>query len=170
MTLRTLAVAAVATLALTGCTGGGTDATAHPSPTASSNRQAALALAECMRANGHPNFPDPVQDDRGRWYFPTDTIGDWDPAEACRDLVHDWKIAFSDQPAVRSQDLAKLREFAACMRQHGFEDFPDPTADGSIELPERLRTLDETQDPTFTAAYRACQSLLPPKATGKDGS
>jgi hypothetical protein len=169
MTRRILALVATAAIALAGCTGGG-GGNAAATPTASSNRAAALELAKCMRANGFPNFPDPVQDDQGRWYFPPETAGDWQPAEACRPLVHDWKIAFSDGKAVTAEDLAKLREYSKCMHDHGIEDFPDPDADGNIELPERLRTLADNQDPTFMAAARACESLRPPKNPGKGGS
>ena len=169
MTRRILAIVATAAIALAGCTDDGGGNTAA-SPTPSSNEAAALELAKCMRANGFPNFPDPVKDDRGRWNFPPEAAGDWQPAEACRPLVHDWKIAFSDEKALTAEDLAKLREYVTCMRQHGIEDFPDPDADGNLELPDRLRTLADNQDPTFAAAARACESLLPPKNAGKGGS
>jgi hypothetical protein len=168
MTLRMLAVVATATIALAGCSDNGTDGAADPAPT--SNEAAALELAKCMRANGFPNFPDPVRDDRGRWTFPPEAAGDWQPAEACRHLVHDWKIAFADEKALTPEDLAKLREYAACMRRHGLEDFPDPDGEGNLELPDRLRTLADNEDPAFGAAARACESLLPPKPAGKDGS
>ena len=168
MTLRILAVVAIATIALTGCSGGGDHALdAAASPTASSNEHAAMELAKCMRANGHPNFPDPVKDDQGRWIFPTDAIGDWQPAEACRPLVRDWKIAFSDEKTVTPEDATKLREYAACMREHGLGDWPDPDADGNVELPDRLRVLVDNEDPAFTAAHQACRSHLPPKAETK---
>jgi hypothetical protein len=175
MTLRTLAVATVATaamvatLALAACSGGDGDPTANPSPSGSSNRQAAIELANCMRANGSPDFPDPVQDDQGRWAFPPESAGDWEPPEACRPLVHDWKIAFSDGGAVPAEDMTKFRDYAACMRRQGLEDFPDPEPDGGFDLPERIQTLVDTSDPAFATAQRACENLLPPKDSGKGG-
>lgn len=176
MTLRKLAsvgVAAVAVIALVapaGCSGSGTDAaTGAPSPNPSSNHDAAVALAKCQRANGFPNFPDPVEDDKGRWNFPTDTIGDWLPADACRPLVHAWKIAFADEKAMTPEDMAKLRDYAKCMREQGLPDFPDPDEQGNIELPDRLKVLADNEDPAFAAAARACVGLLPPKTTSKDG-
>ena len=169
MTLRILAVVATATIALAGCTGGDGPPDEAATPTASSNEYAAQELAKCMRANGFPNFPDPVKDDQGRWNFPTDTIGDWQPAEACRPLVRDWKIAFSDGKTITPEDLAKVREYATCMREHGIQDFPDPDEEGNIELPDRLRAMADGNDPAFVAAFEACKSKLPPRPH-KDGS
>jgi hypothetical protein len=173
MTLRTLAVAGIAMIALAGCTGGGDDpADVAASPSSSSNQAAALELAKCQRANGQPDFPDPVKDEQGRWYFPPETAGDWNPAEACRSLVQAWKGAFADEKALTPEDLAKLRQYSACMREHGLADFPDPDDEGQIELPDRLRVLADNEDPTFAAAARACVGLLPPKmgTKGGDGS
>jgi hypothetical protein len=123
-----------------------------------------------MRANGHPACPDPVKDDRGRWDFPTETAGDWLPAEACRPLVHDWKIAFADEKAMTPEDMTKLRDYARCMREHGLPDFPDPDEQGNFDLPSRLQVLADNDDPGFTTADQACGQQLPPKKTGKDGS
>ncbi|MET7418956.1 hypothetical protein [Dactylosporangium sp. NPDC005555] len=164
MTLRNLTVAGLAVVALAGCAdaAGGTPG-AVPSPTRASNQAAAVALAQCQRANGFPQFPDPVQDDQGRWDFPTDTIGDWLPAEACRSLVHDWKIAFSDAKPLTAEDMTKLRAYAACMREHGLPDFPDPDERGDFALPDRIRVLADNHDPAFATADQACGQRRPPK-------
>jgi hypothetical protein len=167
MLLRKLAVGGVAMLALAGCTGGGDDATASATP--SSNHNGAVELARCMRANGFPDFPDPVQDDQGRWDFPVETAGDWLPADACRSLVADWKSAFDDHRAAGPESMAQLREYAACMREQGLADFPDPQEGGNFELPQRLRDLADNEDPTFAAAQQLCKQHLPPKPIGKDG-
>src|SRR5262245_35382935 len=47
--------------------------------------------------------------------------------------------------------------FSACMRSHGVANFPDPGADGKIQVPS---TIDDGL-PTVRAAYRACRSLAP---------
>lgn len=166
MMLRKLAATGSALVALAGCSGRAGDAAATPAP--SSNQAAAVELAKCMRANGYPAFPDPVKDDKGRWDFPTDTIGDWLPADACRPLVPAWKAMFADAVPVSADEMAKLREHARCMREHGLEDFPDPGEDGKFPLPDRLKALADDHDPAFAAAYEACQQLLPPDRVSKD--
>jgi hypothetical protein len=51
----------------------------------------------------------------------------------------------------------KLQEFARCMRAHGTPNFPDPTPQGTFQLPASL-----TASPQFKAADDACKSLAPP--------
>jgi hypothetical protein len=53
--------------------------------------------------------------------------------------------------------------FSACMRAHGVANFPDPGADGTIQIPS---TIDDRL-PTVRAAYRACRSLAPSSLTGQ---
>lgn len=51
----------------------------------------------------------------------------------------------------------KLEQFAQCMRSHGTASFPDPTAQGTFQLPTSL-----TASPQFKTADDACKSLAPP--------
>jgi hypothetical protein len=50
----------------------------------------------------------------------------------------------------------KAEQFAQCMRTHGTPSFPDPTAQGTFQLPTAL-----TGSPQFKAADAACKSLAP---------
>lgn len=50
----------------------------------------------------------------------------------------------------------KAEQFAQCMRTHGTSNFPDPTAQGTFDLPTSL-----TGSPQFKAADAACKSLAP---------
>lgn len=50
----------------------------------------------------------------------------------------------------------KLERFARCMRSHGTPNFPDPTSQGTFNLPTSL-----TASPQFKAADDACKSLAP---------
>jgi hypothetical protein len=50
----------------------------------------------------------------------------------------------------------KAERFAQCMRTHGTPSFPDPTAQGTFQLPTSL-----TASPQFKAADAACKSLAP---------
>jgi hypothetical protein len=47
--------------------------------------------------------------------------------------------------------------YAACMRSHGVPDFPDPNANGSIQLGSGI----DPSSPTFASAQARCQKLLP---------
>jgi len=51
---------------------------------------------------------------------------------------------------------ARLVQFAQCMRSHGLGNFPDPTAEGSFNLPAGM-----TSSPQFASADRSCKSLAP---------
>lgn len=92
----------------------------------------ALALANCMRAHGVPNFPDPAGGGGGLNLGGTG-INPESPAfkaarQACAKLIP--AAGPGGVRATESQFLAAVK-FAKCMRAHGFPDFPDPTRSDS---------------------------------------
>ena len=131
-TKLTAVSAALATLccavAIAACGGSSTK------PTASANSQ--LALSECMRAHGVPNFPDPTQGPGGEGMTINQSPGsstltvDGIPfsgpafvvAEKTCELFGGGTAA---RPISESQKLA-LFHFAECMRKHGVPNYPDP--------------------------------------------
>jgi hypothetical protein len=135
---------------LTACGSSSSNGTTTADP-----RQAALAYAQCMRANGLPDFPDP--DPNGR-FSGLSHERQGDPTflaaqEACRDLAPGGEHENFGDPAFVKQALA----FAQCIRANGVPDFPDPDAQG------RFRGVGHEQEgnPKFQAAYAACQKKLP---------
>ena len=87
-----------------------------------------LEFADCMRANGVPNFPDPTGGGRGNNLAGTG-INPQSPAfksarTACARLAPGGAVGGAK--ATEGQFLAALR-FAKCMRVNGFPSFPDPT-------------------------------------------
>jgi hypothetical protein len=62
--------------------------------------------------------------------------------------------------AVSAESHASGLSYARCMRSHGITRFPDPRADGSIDL--RASGLNLSA-PAVRAAEAACQRLLPTK-------
>jgi hypothetical protein len=66
MDTRMLAMVAMVMIALAGCDAGGSHSGPSRSPSLNGHT-VALDLARCMRANGQPTFPDPVQDAAGNW-------------------------------------------------------------------------------------------------------
>jgi hypothetical protein len=89
----------------------------------------ALAFAECMRANGVPNFPDP-QPGRGA-LFSLSGINPAAPAfraaqAKCRKFMGGGPPVPGSTTHPSAQTMSKLRRIAVCMRQHGVPQFPDP--------------------------------------------
>jgi hypothetical protein len=142
--MKRLAVVVIGVVLLAGCGGQGSSgqgAAGASSPAVSVTGQKAIyaEIAQCMRAHGQPNFPDPVQDSNGDWGFPL-SAGKPAPVTACESLFRQARSinqAISTSQAVPVAELAKLRAFAKCMRRHGLPDWPDPTQGGRFELPGR---------------------------------
>jgi hypothetical protein len=116
-----------------GCGGG----TAGPNTTTSVQqiRTAWLAYSDCVRHHGVPDFPDMRVDDSGRVIADDDAPRVPDAAiRACQDLVAavpDWS---AQTPPPSAGVLAKLRQYAQCMRRNGYPQWPDPAADGTFTL------------------------------------
>jgi hypothetical protein len=162
-------VAAVAVLA-TAC-GGSSD----PSPgDSASGGQATfaqlVALAQCMRSHGAPDFPDPSAS--GGFNLTTTPNGlngaiDIDSSQiqaayrACRHLLAGGgpNISQLQQQIQQKQEraLRELLKFAQCVRSHGVPNFPDPTSNG-LDLKDAAIS---PTSPQFQAAVRACQHALP---------
>jgi hypothetical protein len=157
---------AMAALALVaGCSGGKQAAKATPTPSADIHRMM-LDVAQCARAHGAPNFPDPVLNAKGDWDFPQSQLNLQPKVTACDSLIIRMKRANPQKarPTVSPQDLVKLRDYAACMRQQGVSDWPDPGPDGVFKVPARLRNPKraERQD-------RVCFSKAPRGGIRVDG-
>jgi hypothetical protein len=152
-------------------------ATATASPAASptgSFEQQALAwgrrFAQCARDHGLTNFPDPVyhadyEDNDGIEFPMSDPIADKQTqaraGELCADLIAQMPPRpITDHPH-DAQRLVEMRAYAACMRQHGVGDFPDPTAYGTFPvLGTRLKVFAPgyigNLPPDLARAYDAC--------------
>ena len=142
-----LAAVLVAAPVLTTC---GSHGAASPSTSPSTMSDAQLLalgreLAQCIRDHGVPGLPDPSVEN-GRLILPsgaTDNIPDAQgnaAMQACQSVVS--RIPASalgdkgdeSRAPVTAADVAKMRQYAQCMRQHGISDFPDPRADGVFDL------------------------------------
>jgi hypothetical protein len=159
MTLYKVLAGATVTLALlSGCggSGGGGKATASPKSQGSNSTLSPVALAQCARAHGMPDFPDPTQAPDGSWQFPPSAEGQQLP-DACAAL----KRSLGGQGSIKAPsaaDMAKLRQFAQCIRQHGISDWPDPQNDGSFTLPPRIS---QGGKAVTSAPIKACRQYQP---------
>jgi hypothetical protein len=118
------------------------------------------AYSACMRENGVPNFPDPESD--GGFMLNDAGIDGDSPqfeaaAKACRESSPAAALSAADRAEFREQALT----YAACMRENGVTDFPDPQGDELLVG----RGADENS-PQFQEASEACEELLP----GRPGS
>jgi len=159
---RALAVIGAALIALAGCSsngGGNIAAQASATPSTDTAHKAAIDLANCMRANGNPSFPDPVLDETHNWVFPdVDQIA---PPPACADQAAQFRQGFREH-TITAEDMAKYRQYTGCMREHGFPTYPDPDSEGNFPLSPDLRQQEDS--PQMRSAEQACVQYLPPKA------
>jgi hypothetical protein len=153
--------------ALAACGGSSTSTTASGNSSTSSAYQKALAYAQCVRAHGVPDYPDP--NSRGQFIVPNgsgNTLPSVSPAsldaanKACHSLLPP-SMAMPPKGRAPSSDQLK---FSQCMRRHGEPSFPDPAAIGSLTLPPGM----DAQSPQFQNAEKACQSLMPQNPGGQD--
>jgi hypothetical protein len=151
-------VSALGILAV-GC-GGSDDGDAGSSET-SADSDPAVAYAECMRENGVPEFPDPVD---GQTLLQAGSDSGIDPnspefkraQEACQDLAPQGADAGGAPPEeLQQQALA----FARCMRANGVPDFPDPQfSSGGVTMGGPGI---DSDSPEFQAAMQACRDKVP---------
>jgi hypothetical protein len=87
-----------------------------------SARDKAVKFAECIRAHGVSDFPDPNEKNQFE-YGVSVTPAVWTKATtACKDLQPPGTLSGKRTP---KQQSASLR-FAQCIRDNGVKDFPDP--------------------------------------------
>jgi hypothetical protein len=87
-----------------------------------SARDKAVKFAECIRAHGVRDFPDPNEKNQFE-YGVSVTPAVWTKATtACKDLQPPGTLSGKRTP---KQQSASLR-FAQCVRENGVKDFPDP--------------------------------------------
>jgi hypothetical protein len=172
----------VALTALAACAPGGrAGASASPSPTGMSDAQIQVLvnqLVQCVRENGAPGMPD-VTVRNGHVIVPDESTVDEatrrnveSALQACKaieDRIPPSALNDQGNQAERrgptAADVPKLRQFAACIRQHGVPEWPDPKADGTF--PIRGTPLErEGKSARLSAAWQACRQYWDGGITG----
>jgi hypothetical protein len=156
-----VAAAGACAVVVTGCSSGG-HAASHASPSAMSSTQTLAILrqlTQCIRQHGVPNFPDLAYDPQsGGWQPPPNTPKPPPSTmNACKSIADRLPAEGENRPP-SAAEMAKLRAFSKCMRQHGIQDWPDPNADGAFPLPPRLR---QGGKPMVRNQLQACQQYFP---------
>jgi hypothetical protein len=159
---RPIALAALALVALIGA-GCGSKDTAHTSATASpkraSAREKAVRFAECIRAHGVADFPDPNARNEFE-YGVSVTPAVWKRATtACKDLQPPGTLSSKRTHREQSDAL----KFAQCMRDNGVKDFPDPANGEPLVDTTKIPSLGDRSprtDPVFAPAMDKCRVAL----------
>jgi hypothetical protein len=166
---RTLLLIPLLALALTGCAGP-PDAPGVAATAGADDRFDPTRLAKCVRENGVPNFPDPeVDGDHIAIRMPDGVRKETaDKAmEACKQFQPNGGQPGQADPAV----TARLRELAKCMRANGVLDFPDPSADGGIELRhDKNGGGIDPESAAFKKAEESCRQFKPSPPAGRGNS
>src|SRR4051812_33887115 len=134
--------------------GGGSGAAAGGGATGKDNDQY-VKFAQCMRQNGVPEWPDPI--DGTKFRMPRGKIDPDSPqfkaaSQACKSLAPPgWDGSSRQDPAIQARAL----KYAQCMRKNGVPKFPDPQG-GALDTGDV-----DLNSPQYKAAEQKCQSLRP---------
>jgi hypothetical protein len=164
-----LAVAALISLTGAGCgsngTGTGTgDSSSSSADTKLTARDKAVKFAECIRAHGVSDFPDPDAKNDFQ-YGVSVTPAVWKSATtACKDLQPPGTLSSKRTP---EQQSASLR-FARCIRENGVKDFPDPVNGQPLIDTYRIPSSNQPGGMAIlNAATKQCGDLLARAAAGR---
>jgi hypothetical protein len=176
ITLASAIAAAAFALLAAGCGGGSSPGVANVassttttvSPSASGGTQATglVAFASCMRSHGVPNFPDPASNGGIPKQpvvsaFQAVSIAQAKAAqEACNHLLPAGGLSGRPVQTITPQDRQDYLEAAACMRSHGFHNFPDPkfqNDSAQVNIPSSINQ----NSSRFTRAATTCTKLIP---------
>jgi hypothetical protein len=127
-----------------------------------SSQTGAVAFAQCVRAHGVPDFPDPQNG-----HFLISGTDQSNPkfqsaVQTCQHLLPGGSATNSGGGG--SNSSAELK-FAHCMQTHGVPNFPDPTGNGALGIPPGVNA----NSPQFQSAFQKCSSLLPNNGAGLGG-
>lgn len=147
-------VAVLVCLAVSAAACGGPGGSADPGADGGTSASG-VEFAQCMRAHGVPNFPDPsggrvnlsgINQNSPQYQHAAGICGR--PADA--------------GPSQQAQGMANGLAFARCMRAHRVPNYADPVANGQGGFTSHMSSGSgaDRKSPVFQAAERACRSLL----------
>ncbi|WP_433366829.1 hypothetical protein ACQPZX_38495 [Actinoplanes sp. CA-142083] len=119
----------------------------------------AMAYASCIRANGVPNFPDPLKEGNGVKVQGGEYLSSPEgkkAAEACRDKDPQG----NDDSDGGTIDTAKLADWMKCMRAK-LPKFPDAQTSGGTITITLQGTGIKSDSAEFQNARRSCESHAP---------
>ena len=122
-------------------------------------RDKAVKFAECIRAHGVSDFPDPDAKNDFQ-YGVSVSPAVWTKAvSACKDLQPPGTLSGKRTPKQQSTAL----KFAQCMRDNGVKDFPDPANGDPLIDTTKIPSLGDRSprtDSVFAPAMDKCRTVL----------
>jgi hypothetical protein len=166
-TLRPLAAFALVALISAGCGSSSptkTDTASTPGTKKLTARDKAVKFAECIRAHGVRDFPDPDAKNQFQ-YGVSVTPAVWKRATtACKDLQPPGTLSGKRTPKQQSTAL----RFAQCVRDNGVKDFPDPVNGDPLIDTTKIPSSNKPGGMTIlNAATHKCGGLLKLAAGGQ---
>jgi hypothetical protein len=152
------------TASSTGTTSTGTGTASSGANTKLTARDKAVKFAECIRAHGVSDFPDP--DAKNQFaYGVSVSPAVWKQATtACKDLQPPGALSSKRTPKEQSASL----RFAQCVRDHGVKDFPDPVNGEPLINTYKIPSSNKPGGMTIlNAATQKCGSILRLSAGGQ---
>jgi hypothetical protein len=157
-------------LVAAGCGGGGSPEVAKIASSTTAGtpppQSGGVAFARCMRSHRVSGFPDP----NSSGAFDGNTLKQLGHRvggpqiraanAACLHLLPNGLVPMAPGYTITEADQLDYLKGAACMRRHGFPDFPDPTFQKNtvtLNIPSRI----DTNTPQFRHATATCQKLIP---------
>lgn len=164
-TLAALALVPGLVLGLQACGGDGGGAGGSATAKGASDDAKLREFAQCMRKNG-VDMPDPKDgkveirasaEPGGPGAGPKDDSEMEAAQKKCAHLMPNGGKPRKPKP----EEIAKMRAFSKCMRDHGVGEFPDPKPDGTMLLKAGPGTGIDPESTEFKAAQKACDKLQP---------
>jgi hypothetical protein len=169
LNLALVAVVAALSLVAAGCGGAGSagvasvasSTTAGTTTVQNGALAGTLAFAHCMRSHGIPNFPDPASNGA----FDKSKLRQLGVSDSRMRAIEDGPCNYvfengSQAQTITGADRADYVKGAACMRSHGFPDFPDPAFQNNsvqLNIPSNINR----DSAPFMSAARICTKLIP---------
>jgi hypothetical protein len=143
--------------AVTTTTGG-----AGTTTTESGTLAAAVAFARCMRSHGIPGWPDPTSGgvfDKSSLRALGVSVArvralEQGPCDQLNSIA-------SAAPTITAADRVDYARAVACMRSHGFPDFPSPTFPSVNTVTVAIPASIDQDSPAFKSAAAICTRLIP---------
>jgi hypothetical protein len=147
-----------------GSSTGGASTTSSGADKKLTARDKAVKFAECIRAHGVRDFPDPDAKNQFQ-YGVSVTPAVWKQATtACKDLQPPGTLSGKRTP---KQQSASLR-FAQCIRDNGVKDFPDPVNGEPLVDTTKIPSSNKPGGMTIlNAAMKKCGKVLDLAAGGQ---
>ena len=127
-------------------------------------RDKAVKFAECIRAHGVSDFPDPGAKNQFEYGVSVSPAVWRQATTACKDLQPPGTLSGKRTP---KQQSASLR-FAQCIRDHGVKDFPDPVNGDPVIDTTKIPSSNKPGGMTIlNAATHKCGGILDLAAGGQ---